>query len=66
MCVKRSLLNNTSFNVSLESILARSLFSSLTQPFPQNENPIFILYLKATETVASNNVMSSLGPGKAF
>ena len=50
----------------LESILARSLFSSLTQPFPQNENPIFILYLKAKETVASNNVMSSLGPGKAF
>ena len=66
MCVKRSLLNNTSINVSLESILARSLFSSLTQPFSQNENPIFILYLKAKETVASNNLMSSLGPGKAF
>ena len=66
MCVKRSLLNHTSFNVSFESILARSSFSSLTQPFPQNENPIFTLYLKAQETVASNNVMSSLGPGKAF
>ena len=65
MCVKRSLLNNTSLNVqlillnayfgSLESILARAFLFQF-DPFVQNENPIFILYLHAKETVASNNV----------